>query len=50
MLEYEVSYILMVKFFPQHSGNPTALLSTQAHNSLAVVVTLISGIVTLVGK
>ena len=50
MLEYEMSYILMAKLFPQHSANPTALFVTQDHISLDVVVNLILGFVSLVGQ
>ena len=41
MLEYEICYILMAKIFPLHKRDPTALLSTQAHISIVVVVNLI---------
>ena len=50
MLEYEMNYILMAKLFPQHSGNPTALYSTQDHISLDVVLNLLFGLASLVGQ
>ena len=50
MLEYEMSYILMAKLFPQHSGNPIALYSDQDHISLDVDVNLIFGFASLVGQ
>ena len=50
MLEYEMSYILIAKFFPQRSGNPNALFAIQDHISLDVVMNLILGFVSLVGQ
>ena len=50
MLEYEMSYILMAKLFPQQSANPTALFVVQDQISRDVVVNTILGFGSLVGQ